>query len=220
MLTSIKIRIDLPVDADKSWDPVTDFKKHIEKIPGIKYEMLPYEEDHTNCVEKLFESGLTNVINPEQYSEALGTPYDTRTDIIHTIGKYLKRIILSDHLVIVDNYIFWGENKKESYTNFILDIFRDYIPKLQKITFVTNKRHYDKELHNTISEGFLNVKKHISIDTKFSDNFHDRLWVCGDRGIFVGTSLNGIGQKYSLIDYIKREDLSAIHSALRTEKLI
>lgn len=59
------------MDTDKSWDPVTDFKKHIEKVPGIKYEMLPYEEDNTNCLEKLFESGLTNVINPEQYIRLL-----------------------------------------------------------------------------------------------------------------------------------------------------
>jgi len=46
------------------------------------------------------------------------------------------------------------------------------------------------------------------ISTKYSDVFHDRFWIADEvRGVFVGTSLNGIGRRYAIIDYLQQRDV-------------
>ncbi|MBZ5763059.1 hypothetical protein LAV84_26320 [Rhizobium sp. VS19-DR104.2] len=48
----------------------------------------------------------------------------------------------------------------------------------------------------------------IQIKDSISDEFHDRYWLDIDsaKGIVVGTSLNGIGKKISMIDYATSAD--------------
>ena len=47
---------------------------------------------------------------------------------------------------------------------------------------------------------------------KYTTAFHDRFWIADKtRGVFVGTSLNGIGKRYSIADYLREEDVREIY---------
>src|SRR5574337_550283 len=209
VITSVKLQIDLDCEpyTDEYKDPQTELFKHLDSMKGLRYSVLPFDDNNKKAEEDLLDRGPTVILTPEVWLEATGTPYDKTKDIIVVFKKYLDRVVLSDHLILVDYYIFSGKNEKNKYSDFITQIFSDHLKKLQKITFVTSKDKYKKDTEQAIIENFLNVKRHLKIETKFSDKFHDRFWLCGKRGMFVGTSLTGIGKKYCLIDYINHDDI-------------
>jgi hypothetical protein len=65
------------------------------------------------------------------------------------------------------------------------------------------------------------MNPHISVEHSKSKYFHDRFWIADDlRGIFVGTSLNGLGKKYALVDNIRDSDTNSIVEELRRLELI
>ena len=81
-------------------------------------------------------------------------------------------------------------------------------------------------LHNAKAKHYIIITKSISTDnvyknsivTEFNnieiyqtDLFHDRIWISNrNKGFFVGTSLNGIGRKVTLIDSIASNDVKGI----------
>lgn len=49
------------------------------------------------------------------------------------------------------------------------------------------------------------------IEVEYSDAFHDRFWIAnGNKGFISGTSLNGVGKRYSLIEILSEEDVTSI----------
>lgn len=219
--THITLKIKIGIDADIYSDPKEDFLNKLSRIDNVEYEILSNNLiEENSLIEKIFINGLTDTIKEEDKSYAIGTPYDKSNEIVVVFKKFLDRIIISDHLILVDPYIFSDNNIKQNYSNFLIEIFNYHLKKIQKVTFVTSKNKFKKETQRFIYEGFHNIKNKITLETKFSSLFHDRYWICGNRGIFVGTSLNGIGSKYCLIDYIKSSDLIDIKRYLSNEKLI
>ena len=59
---------------------------------------------------------------------------------------------------------------------------------------------------------FEKVVPGVQIKDAVTDKFHDRYWIDADttRGVIVGTSLNGIGKKVSMIDYASPGDSSEL----------
>lgn len=54
-------------------------------------------------------------------------------------------------------------------------------------------------------------KKFSNVTYADSSDFHDRFWLLnGERGIVVGTSLNGIGNKIFLIAPLEHDDVKII----------
>ena len=219
-LVKLQISIDCEPYTKEYKDPLKEFYKTLKSIKGLQYTVLPIEENDKISEENIFEHGQTKILTPKEYYEAIGTPYDNAKSIIAVFKKFLDRIILSDHLILVDYYIFSDKNEKSKYSDFIIQIFSDHLKKLQKITFITSKEKHKKETEKAIFDGFHNIKSHLKIETKFSNLFHDRFWLCGNRGLFVGSSLNGLGKKYCLIDYIKSEDILEINKCISSEGLI
>ena len=55
------------------------------------------------------------------------------------------------------------------------------------------------------------VKAGLAVTVRYTNTFHDRFWIADQtKGVFCGTSLNGIGIRYSLADYLKEEDVQEI----------
>ncbi|OFY17738.1 MAG: hypothetical protein A2W98_08530 [Bacteroidetes bacterium GWF2_33_38] len=222
MMTSLKLQIDIKCESytDKYLDPQTEFFKVLKSINGLSYTILPFEDDSKDIETDLVEKGQTRILTPEIKYEATGTPYNRAKDIIEVFKKFLDRIISSEHLIIIDYYMFTDDNENMKYSDFITQIFSKHLKKLQKVTFVTSKKKYKKHTEKAIYDSFLNVKSQLKLETKFSDLFHDRLWLCGKRGLFVGASFNGLGKKYCLIDYVDKNDIMDIKTYLLKEGLI
>ena len=222
MISSLKLLIDIDCDSytNENIDPKTKFFEGLNSMDGVKYKILPLNEINTKSEEDIFERGLTNILTAEIFHEVLGTPNDNTEEIINVFKKFLDRIINTDHLILVDSYIFSDKNEKNKYSDFVYKIFSDFLKKLQKITFITSKLKYNNETEKVIFENFKNKNTSLILETKFSNLFHDRFWLCGKKGLFVGSSLNGIGKKYCLIDYIDHDDILDINKHLVANNLI
>jgi hypothetical protein len=128
-----------------------------------------------------------------------------QSEKIDILSKYLKEIEAENgDLIIIDPYLF-PEKFDDSYTDFIAGVLNSV--KLSTIQFITVERNHNESLYNNVKDN-CNCK---NIKICFTDDYHDRLWIANkNKGFIMGTSLNGIGKKISLIDFIREEDLRDI----------
>jgi len=82
---------------------------------------------------------------------------------------------------------------------------------IDTIIFVTNST-INNSLKNDAQNGLFALKPTIYIVHKISSNYHDRYWISGNRekGLIMGTSLNGLGNKFASVDRINISDVREI----------
>ncbi len=208
-------------------DPFEDEGTLAEKLSVIKdvefFQYFPEDRggiDVEREKEWLLEVGLTEAFNTAQHYEALGTTSHRPHDIKALVQKYLDRIVTTNKLIIIDRY-FFPNRCDTNYSSFVGDILDKYLPTLDEITFITSSSH-NATVKNSITTLLQNKKPTLTINFKFTEDFHDRFWISdhNGKGLFLGTSLNGYGRKYALIDYINTTDVRLIISELRTQRLI
>jgi hypothetical protein len=62
----------------------------------------------------------------------------------------------------------------------------------------------------------------LSVAHRTSNTFHDRFWIdpISTKGFLCGTSLNGLGKRYALVDHLEPTDAADVLTALRNESLL
>jgi len=109
---------------------------------------------------------------------------------------------------IIDQYIF-PKNNDNDYIELFFDVFGKAFEKINHLTIFTNTKRNQK-LEGKIGNKIKN-EYHVHINTNYTDAFHDRVWIIDDeKGLFVGTSLNGIGKKYTLFGRLQEQDVKDI----------
>lgn len=141
--------------------------------------------------------------------------------LIDTLRNKLIQLSPSESLTIVDRYLFSKNIKNQAeYLTLFEQIVDSVIGKIKLVRFVTEPSYSD-ELYKKTVNLLENMNPHISVEHSKSEYFHDRFWIADDqRGIFVGTSLNGLGNKYALVDNIRDSDTNSIVEELRRLGLI
>ena len=128
----------------------------------------------------------------------------TDDEIIKSFLHYIEKIGgLNGDLLIIDPYIFC-KNSKEDYKKMLQRILTESNYRTLKV--VTDKAHYD-------SAFFEETKKGLGKDIQliFTEEFHDRFWIANEcNGFTPGTSLNGVGKKYSSINIMDKDDVKGI----------
>jgi hypothetical protein len=188
-----------------------DLKKELSKLKKYKFkEFHPHEEE----IKKLLKYGLSSIVNPH-YEHFLGRPQTRREDFIQAMQKFLDNVLKGNSLIIIDPYIFPKKHDSD-YPVLLIDILKKFFPKLKRITFVTSAS-YNQSLQVKVFSAIHKCNSQINISIKQNEHFHDRFWVSpkNRKGVFMGTSLNGIGKKYTLIDYIQEEDVREILKELK-----
>lgn len=120
----------------------------------------------------------------------------------------------NSELIVIDPYLFTKANNNSSYCNLLGDIFN--LSKAKSILIITDKNNY-------YQNSFGNIVKltNISLKVVYSNDFHDRFWISKrSKGFCTGTSLNGIGKRFSLIQMIEADDIQDIVSELINLNLI
>lgn len=213
------------LDAEKLFEAYALIKKLDESLRE-KYEIglqildldaYVYEE----CKQLLLKDGVSKILSTIRLQEEL-LPVAKDRESHHLIVKVLRDKIStfapSNNLVIVDNYIFpsnFRTPKEElDYLQIFEDIFSSTINKIEKIIFVT-KPNYNSNLYAKIEDLLLSINPDLSIMCKTTDVFHDRFWIIDkNKGLFVGTSLNGIGKRYAMVDNIRDKDVQELMKVL------
>lgn len=163
----------------------------------------------------IFKDGIAFYANLVRLQEAVLPDNTPREDFIDLLRYMGRNIQASTELLITDPYLF-PSNPDADYITHLGMVFRNAIERISRLEIVT------KPDRNQVAEAaFLNEVKSIKADVKcrikYTCIFHDRFWIAdGKRGIFVGTSLNGIGRRYAIADYIREEDVKDIYARFQT----
>lgn len=150
--------------------------------------------------------------NQEVSHEILVGSKEERKDKL--ISYLMSKGVSGSHLLIIDPYFFSISDKKyDAYQELMVDVLNRLNPK--EITVVINKKNYNKKLYNTISQ-----KVGCEIKVYSSENLHDRFWIIDEeRGISLGTSLNGIHHKMIRIDDLRDEEVKTIVEEINRTKV-
>jgi hypothetical protein len=176
--------------------------------------------DREKIIEILFEKGQTSILKQEVLLEFFipkGTPGNV---IVGIIQKYLDKVIIDNELIIVDPY-FFPTRHDTSYSSFIASILDKYLPTIDTIKIITSTR-FNATIKAQIYSELRAIKPTLNIIHSQSDDYHDRYWISNNRekGIIIGTSLNGLGNKYALIDRLNTTDVREIVTELISGGLI
>lgn len=129
---------------------------------------------------------------------------------------FIKAIKGARTLYITDPYIYSSENEKK--IPLLKRMIEDIGESLERVVFFhlpenkSNPRTCDSRVKTKISESLKSFSQTIEIFSIPTYEFHDRFWIDPEngKGIVIGTSLNGIGKRICLIDYINHNDVKAI----------
>lgn len=161
---------------------------------------LPLKEELDSYYENI-DNKQSNVSLVEEvvykYTETLKVVFIVRKKLNELSGSIKK-------LVIIDPY-FFPYSYSKNYIDTIIDILKPL--ELNIIHVITSKKNTNYDLKNKIQSRLDNS----SIELTYSNDFHDRFWIVNDEnGFLMGTSLNGLGKKFSIIQKLDVDDVTAI----------
>jgi hypothetical protein len=160
----------------------------------------------------VMDKGLTECLSIAEYRSILPRRPNEALSLIRRM--LIKKSENIQDLTIIDRYIF-PERHAADYIESLM-LMTAYWSKLKSVTFVTGD--VNNSLFNQYEKKFKEECPTASLFVKKSNFFHDRFWIVNRKaGLFVGTSLNGIGSKYSMADYLRKEDCDEI--CLELDKL-
>lgn len=190
-------------------------------------EVYFYEDDCLETCQKLImEEGPSYILSLVILQEAVLPKVDNKADrdlLIKVLCNRLQKLSPSEDLTIIDPYFFAKMKLSDmaGYVSTVREIFSSVIPKIASIRFITSPNHYNEVLYRNIMQVLIDLSPKIDATLKMTDDFHDRFWIADKaKGLFVGTSLNGIGKKYALVDFMRDEDTATIVKELRRVNLL
>jgi hypothetical protein len=137
-----------------------------------------------------------------------------RNAIITTFQKMLAVLSPQKELLIIDRYLFAGKVSAK-YLKFFCDLLGPSLQSIKCLRTVSDKPKNSATIA-TLVKMVKKFNKSIDFKAECSNVFHDRFWICDrEKGLFVGTSLNGVGSKYAVVDYLQPEDVKKIYNRYR-----
>ena len=201
-----------------------ELSEHLQQA-GIEVYTLDVEAySLQRCQKLLIEKGSRSILSVEELQEAVLPKAETkdRDLLVKVLRDQLQVLSPSRGLIIIDPFFFSSRENydRADYISIFREVFGSVVAKIASIRFITKPR-YDIALYQNIRQVLADLNPQISINLSTTDDFHDRYWIIDEtKGLFVGTSLNGIGIRYALTDYIKDVDIAAIMEELRRLSLL
>ena len=166
--------------------------------------------------EKIIQKGMTEIITGSTLLlEHVIKPKTPLPIIKNTLQKFLDNIGVSKELIIVDPYFYAKIKDKQQLTDYcdlIGSCLEKYSTVIENIYVVTDNGKNDPTTKNALHQKIRTTIPGVILNDTYSPDFHDRFWITNNRlsGILIGTSMNHIGKKYALIDYLKKDDVELI----------
>jgi len=200
-------------------DSVTyaDFVEKMHEI-GIfeKFQIsqitLPVHFFRQEFLEHIAEHGFSSLFKFDIVMEDITSPSMSINDIENVLAKFIGKLQGAKKLVIIDPY-FFAKSVNSDVGALFYRLLRPISGNLEEICFVTNGRKNEAK-----SDILSAVDSTIIVHNVNTDEFHDRYWIDPDnnKGIVIGTSLNGLGKKIALIDSLSEADVAEISKLARS----
>ena len=166
----------------------------------------------------LLEKGISYIWQLVYVQEAVLPCTPDREPLLRVLWEMLTHLEPTEELIIVDRYLLPAGCQ---------DCVADLAYLLEPVTsrgghvVIVTSRRYDEQLLIDLRRQLGRTEREIKLVLRTSENFHDRFWIADrSRGLFVGTSPNGIGKRYALAGYMNADDVKTIVDALALERLL
>jgi hypothetical protein len=162
---------------------------------------------------EILTHGLSNLLERQILTEDVVPRGATSSVVRDILLRFLSSIEVDSELIIVDPYFFHSNNA--AYLDLVKDILEPFAGVMSDLYIVTlpDKVRGQADVMNAIASRCPDVAVH----PKTSTDYHDRFWLSHGRrrGLLTGSSLNGLGRKYALIDRLAEDDVQVIVGSLR-----
>jgi hypothetical protein len=172
-------------------------KFNIAQIPSpVRY----YRQEF---MDHIVEHGLSSLYNFCLSIEDITSTSMQFDEVEKVAAKFIGKLNGARRLLIIDPY-FFAQSKKIDVARLFSRLLAGISKNLEEICFITNGEKNDAKVSILGA-----IDKKIKIHQVITKEFHDRFWIDPDnlKGVLMGTSLNGLGNKIALIDKIKEEDV-------------
>ena len=173
----------------------------------------------TEVKQLLVEHGVSYVWQLVRLQEAIMPPSADVPALLAMLTQMLTLLSPRESFVVVDRYLL-PKKRSADYRDRLVSILEPLATRVASLTLVTDRSH-DAALLQDISTEISRRAPECRVVHRTSTQFHDRFWLADlDRGLLVGTSLNGLGNRYALVDRMRSSDVQEIVQALRSEDLV
>ncbi|MNJ49762.1 hypothetical protein D3C76_996390 [compost metagenome] len=188
-----------------------DIFQRFYEHPDLSRDFMLTRLDSTHLQELLREEfikhGLSSLFRYHITCDSILHPGINVDEVETVILGFIRTLKGVKNLMIIDAFLYSNEEK-------VLHLFKKMIlelsDSLQSIMFFTSatKKRSPDAMHNILKS----INPNIRIIDIITDEIHDRFWLDADnkKGIVMGTSLNGVTKKLTLIDYLQPSDAKAV----------
>jgi hypothetical protein len=215
----------LRIESDEPIDPklLIEISNALEQ-QGIKSYLVDLDSYvFAECKKLLAQYDASYILSVERLEEAVLPKVEPihASLLVRTLSDQLTALTPLREILIIDRYFFPASaSKRPDYLSLVKDVFTPVINNITAITFITGS-NCDIVIFENVKQMLFELNPKVVVSRQETEDFHDRFWIVDRaRGMFVGTSLNGIGKKYALTDYLKEEDVATIVRELQQLSLI
>lgn len=169
----------------------------------------------------LLEQGLSALWRTVVFEEAVLPRTPDVPALVAVLREMLQRLAPESDFIVVDRFLFPSKERcPADYLNTLLEVLEPVVRGVRKLLVITSQDH-NVQLRAELEERLRISHPGCRFRHCCSENFHDRFWIADrSRGLFVGTSPNGLGIRYALADYLATDDVQEIVTALENEGLL
>jgi len=179
-----------------------------------RWELIEAEAKHL-----IAEKGVSYVWQMVHFEEALLPKVADLPPLVALLKRMLGKLAPRQELVVVDRYLL-PQKRPSDYPETLGTLLELLAGNVHELILIT-RTDYDSTLLADLKRRLAASAPACRLTHRMSDSFHDRFWIADrQRGLFVGTSLNGLGCRYSLADFLTAGDVSEIVAVLANEGLL
>lgn len=211
---------DLLVIEGRSFDPIA-LAKALSRLGLEAFIVNRFELIESELRELVLEHGVGYVWRLVRREEAVLPPGPdaARPALLKLVDELLRRLNARESLTVVDPYLL-NSRGVPTYLADLLSLLEPAAANVRELRLITLQgidHNLFADLKSSLASNFPNCLVKHAVTARY----HDRLWIADEaRGLFVGASLNGIGRRYAIADYLESVDVQEIVCDLRTHGLL
>jgi len=201
-----------------SFDPQA-LREAVRPLGFEPYHTTRWELIEAEAKRLIAEKGVSYIWQMVHFEEALLSKAADLPPIVALLKRMLGKLAPRQEFVVVDQYLL-PRNRPSDYPETLAALLGSLAHDIRELVLITNDR-YDPALLADLKARLAASGPTCRLVHRTSNDFHDRFWIADrQRGLVVGTSLNGVGLRYALADYIAAGDVLEIVDALTAEGLL
>ncbi|MEM5547040.1 hypothetical protein [Pseudoalteromonas fuliginea] len=165
-------------------------------------------------IDEVVRNGFNSMLNFSVAMDDITTPGMSVDETDLVFHKFVTKLMPIEKLIIVDPYFYPKKFEVDEVSAKFIRLLAPVFDNLKSLVVVSNSNN--KSSQAEYNNKLLEVNPDLVVTNYISNDFHDRFWVNPEnvKGIVVGTSINGIGKKISLVDTLSTADVEQILSEL------